>query len=376
MQRNYNADLIKRMEENEKVEEYDGVKVLVKPIPEGGNPGDMDPRLYKSMKMMPIMSKFMPKQKKDATILEKIMPLRKMFGEYKGIEMVDSGIVTQNIIVKSADGYDVPVLIYKREKAGKNLPIMVYYHGGGFFGGGTHIVEQMCKLLVTEYDCIALNVDYRLCPENSYPAPFDDCWAATKWIYDHAKSLDGDPSKIAIGGDSAGGNLAAGIALKDRDENLGMVKLQVLLYPAVNISGKETEYYHGVDNSKYQMSKKHKRVLKCVIKMMQGMLGGGDDGNMLEELYLQGHGSADSIYVSPLLDDFHDLPATLLMFGEHDMLVFEDFAYAKSATVKGAKIKTVVFRGLGHGFADQIGVVPQAEEAIREIAKVMKEEFK
>ena len=124
------------------------------------------------------------------------------------------------------------------------------------------------------------------------------------------------------------------------------------------------------------MSKKHKRVLKCVIKMMQGMLGGGDDGNMLEELYLQGHGSADSIYVSPLLDDFHDLPATLLMFGEHDMLVFEDFAYAKSATVKGAKIKTVVFRGLGHGFADQIGVVPQAEEAIREIAKVMKEEFK
>ncbi len=368
MARRYDPALLDAMRSRQREREYEGVPVLIKPIPEGGIPGDMDPRLYKSMRLMPLFSKFMFKTKKDATIEETVEPLKKMFADYKGDYIDDLPVTTQRITVPSADGYPVPVRIYKREQAGSSLPVFVYYHGGGFFGGGPDIVEQMCRLLVQKLDCIALNVDYRLCPESHYPHPLDDCWEATRWAYENAESLGADPHKLAVGGDSAGGNLAAAVTLRDREEGTGMVKLQVLLYPAVNLAGKNTEFYHGVDMAKYRISKRHRRVLTSVLKMMTGMLS---DTSLLDRIYLQGHLSPEHIYASPLLDDFHGLPETLLIFGEHDMLAFEDFAYAQTAVKAGVPIKTVIYEGISHGFADQTGVMPQAEDVMQEIADQM-----
>ena len=103
------------------------------------------------------------------------------------------------------------------------------------------------------------------------------------------------------------------------------------------------------------------------------MLAGQDSGNLLEAIYLQGHLDPEHIYASPLLDDFHALPPTLLAFGEHDFLAFEDFAYARHAAKAGVLLRTIVYRGLGHGFADQIGVMPQAEDLMGEIAAMMRE---
>lgn len=369
MARKYDLSLLDNMRSNEKEMKFEGVRILVKPIPEGGQPGNMDPRLYKSMRMMPLMSHFLPTPKKDADILEKILPLRKMFNTYKGDIIVNEGVEIQHITVKSTDSHTVPVRIYKRSNAGKDLPVFVYYHGGGFFGGGPDIVEQMCMVLVKDLDCVVLNVDYRLCPEAHYPQPLDDCWYATRWAYEHAEELGADRTKLAVGGDSAGGNLAAAISLRDREEKTNMVKLQVLLYPVVNISGKETEFYHGTDINKYQRSKKHAKVLNSVLPMMMQLLNGDD--NMLENVYLQGYLPKENIYASPLLDDFHSLPPTLLIFGEHDMLVFEDIAYARTAQKAKVPLKTIIYRGMGHGFADQIGVAPQAEDCIGEIAKAM-----
>lgn len=376
MERKYDTALLTAMQTNEKQEMFQDVQVLVKPIPEGGAPGDMDPRVYKSMKMMPLLMHFMPKPKPNQTVLEKILPLRKMFNEYKGIALVKTGVTTQRFTAASADGYAVPVRVYRREKAGQNLPMLVYYHGGGFFGGGPDIVEQMCKLLVQNIDCVVLNVDYRLCPEHAYPAPLDDCFYATKWARDNAEKLGGDAKRMAVAGDSAGGNLAAAVTLRDRDEKTDMVKLQVLIYPAVNVSGKETEFYHGVDFAKYQHSakKRQAKVLDSTLKMMGGMMGSDPkNGNMLENVYLQGHLAPQHIYASPLLADMKGLPPTLLIFGEHDFLAFEDFAYAQTATKAGVPLKTIVYRGIGHGFADQIGVAPQAEDCIKEIAARMKD---
>lgn len=372
MKRNYDENLVKQMQKNQYTETKDGVKILVKPIPEGGEDGAMDPRLYKSMRFLPILARFMPKPKKNQTVLEQIMPFRKMFGEYKGIQMVEEGVETKRFSVKGEDGYQIPVRMYQRTNHGKNLPVFVYYHGGGFFGGSPDIVEQMCKLLVTQLDCIAFNIDYRLCPENHYPQPLDDCFAATKWVHEHVVEYGGNPGKIAVSGDSAGGNLAAAVTLRDREEKTGMVKMQVLLYPAVNIAGQHTEFYKGVNPDKYRCTKKHGKVIKSMFAMMNGMASSGTS-NMLDDVYLQGHEKKEHIYASPILDDMHELPPTLLLFGEHDFLVFENFAYARTLTKAGIPLKTVVYRGLGHGFADQIGVVPQAEDCMNEIALYMKE---
>lgn len=375
MNRKYDEALVAVMQNQVQEVEYEGIAIRVKPIPDGGDDGDMDPRLYKGMKRMPLLMKFMPKPKKDQTPLESILPLRKMFGEYKGIQMVTEGVETNHVKVASADGYEVPVRIYKRSNAGDKLPMFVYYHGGGFFGGGPDIVEQMCKLLVTNYDCVAFNVDYRLCPESHYPAPLDDCFYATLWARDHAAELGGDNSRMAVAGDSAGGNLAAAVTLRDREEGSGMVKAQVLIYPLVTMSGQDTAFYHGSAPEKYHISKKHAKVLNAMIAMMSGM-GGGDEQDMLGGIYLQGHLPADHIYASPLLDSQQDVPPTLLLFGEHDMLVFQDIAYAKTLQAAGRSVQTIVYRGMGHGFADQIGVSPQAEDCILETAKFLQETLK
>ncbi len=124
-----------------------------------------------------------------------------------------------------------------------------------------------------------------------------------------------------------------------------MVKMQVLLYPAVNIARRETEFFHGMNPEKYHCSKKHEKVIKTMFSMMSGMMGGQAGSNMLEEVYLQGHLEKEHIYASPLLDDMHDLPPTLLLFGEHDFLVFEDFAYARTLQKAGTALKMVVYRG-------------------------------
>jgi len=370
MARRYEEALLDKIRKGQYDTEYKGVTVLVKPIPEGGADGEVDPRLYKGIRLMPLMMHFLPKAKKDATIEQQIAMPRKMFGEYKGDYVVTEGVDTQYITVKSTDGYEVPVRIYKRSNAGTELPMLVYYHGGGFFGGGPDIVEQMCKVLVRDLDCVVLNVDYRLCPEAHYPQPFDDCWAATCWAYEHAEELGAAKKKLAVSGDSAGGNLAAAITLRDREEGTHMVGLQALIYPAVNISGKHTDFYHGTDPAKYHKTKRQGKAVDSMYQMM-GMLVSGS-GNMLDDVYLQGHLALEHIYASPILDDFHDLPTTLLAFGEHDFLAFEDFAYARHAAKAGVDLKTIIYRGLGHGFADQIGVMPQAEDLMAEIADMMK----
>lgn len=375
MPRTYDMSLVKALREGERNVTYKGVPITVRPIPEGGAPGDMDPRVYKSMKLMPILSHFMPKTDPDAPIEKTVATYRKMFADYKGTVVVDKGVNVREVHVASSDGYEVPARVYTREDApaGATRPLLVFYHGGGFFGGGPHIVEQMCELLVTKLDCAIVSVDYRLCPENHYPQPLDDCWAVTRWAYEHAAELGADASKFAVAGDSAGGNLAAAITLRDRDEQTGMVGLQALLYPVVNVPGEPVGHYQGVDVSKYRVGKRHRRVLNSVLNMMCSMMG--SESKLLDKVYTQGKVDPKTIYVSPLFDDFHDLPKTLLIFGEHDMLVFEDFAYARSLVDAGVDLTTIVYEGIVHGFADQIGVMPQAEDVIDEIAEQMRATF-
>ena len=167
------------------------------------------------------------------------------------------------------------------------------------------------------------------------------------------------------------GNLAAAITLRDRDEGTGMVGMQALIYPAVNISGKHTEFYHGTNPADYHTTRRSKKPVEAMYRMMGMLTGSG--GNMLENVYLQGYLEPEHRYASPILDDFHEIPPTLLAFGEHDFLAFENFAYARHAVKAGVPIRTIVYRGLGHGFADQIGVMPQAEDLMAEIAAMMKE---
>ncbi len=123
------------------------------------------------------------------------------------------------------------------------FPIVMFYHGGGFVLGGLDSHEAVCRLLSQQSGAIVLSVDYRLAPEHKFPAAVDDCLAATRWAADNAASLNGDPDRLAVSGDSAGGNLAAVIAMRIRDEGGPALRGQLLIYPVADHYHPGTQSY-------------------------------------------------------------------------------------------------------------------------------------
>ncbi len=127
----------------------------------------------------------------------------------------------------------IPIRIYTPEGPMRIRPLFVYYHGGGYVCGSRDSYDAVCRLLTRESACVLASVDYRLAPEHPAPEPFEDCWAALEWIVAHAAELGADASRLAIGGDSAGGGLAASVAVKARDVGAPRMSHQMLVYPAV-----------------------------------------------------------------------------------------------------------------------------------------------
>src|SRR5205814_1116533 len=141
----------------------------------------------------------------------------------------------------------IPLRIYRPAGVPASTPLagLVYFHGGGWVIGDLETHDVLCRQLTAESGASVVSVDYRLAPEHKFPAAADDAWAATRWVVDHAGELGVDPTKLAVGGDSAGGNLAAVVALQARDAGGPKVALQVLLYPVTDL-GAETQSYRDL----------------------------------------------------------------------------------------------------------------------------------
>ena len=139
----------------------------------------------------------------------------------------------ENRIVGHGDVTDIPVRIYWPSAEPGNLPIVVFYHGGGFALGDLDTHDPVARAHAVGAEAIVVSVDYRLAPEHPFPAGVDDCWAALQWVAEHAAELGGDPTRIAVAGDSAGGNLAAVTALRARDEGGPRLAFQLLWYPSI-----------------------------------------------------------------------------------------------------------------------------------------------
>jgi acetyl esterase len=139
----------------------------------------------------------------------------------------------ENRIIGHGDVTDVPVRIYWPQSEPGNLPIVVFYHGGGFALGDLDTHDPVARAHAVGADAIVVSVDYRLAPEHPFPAGLDDSWAALQWTAEHAAELGGDPARIAVAGDSAGGNFAAVIAQRARDEGGPALAFQLLWYPSI-----------------------------------------------------------------------------------------------------------------------------------------------
>jgi acetyl esterase len=235
------------------------------------------------------------------------------------------------------------------------LPVLIYYHGGGWVMGDLDTHDTLCRELANLAGCALVAVDYRLAPEQPFPAAVADCVAATRWVHDHAGELKLDGSRLAVGGDSAGGNLAAVVSIDARDRGDPPIAFQLLIYPATDMHCTAPSH---VENG-------------------QGYLLTRDTID-----YFVGHYIADRTQhgdwrASPLLcPDLSNLPPALVLTAGFDPLRDEGAAYAKRLTACGNRAAYVLFPRQIHGFVTMGKVIDEAGTAIAlcagELRRVLK----
>ena len=215
MKRKYDLRLVEALQGNQETMTFKGAKVILKSIPDRNKPGEMDPRLAKAMRNALILMRFMPKGLMKMDLSPKgLAKLRLTFNAVKSIPIVTKTIEVTNNSVMAEDGAEIPIRIYTTSTMTDGQPILYYIHGGGFFAGHPEVVEESVKLIVERYDIPVVSVDYRLAPENPFPTSHDDVFSVYRWILDHSAEFHGDPNKVFVGGDSAGGNLAQSVSTR------------------------------------------------------------------------------------------------------------------------------------------------------------------
>ena len=224
---------------------------------------------------------------------------------------------------------DIPIRIYW-PSLGDRQPILVFYHGGGFRLGDLDTYDPICRDLTDRSGAIVVSVGYRLAPEDVYPAAVDDSYAALEWVHAHAADIGGDAMRIAVGGDSAGGNLAAVVSLKARDLAGAPIVFQLLIYPVLDLAEMETE--------------SHKL-------FAEGYLIGGAAAEFTRDVYLPNPADRRHPYASPLLaDDLTDLPPALVITAGFDPLRDEGEVYARKLADAGVQARASRYEGVPHAF--------------------------
>lgn len=248
---------------------------------------------------------------------------------------------TEEIAIE-VEGGQIPVRVYHPADV-QNLPVLIYFHGGGWVLGNVDTHDGYCRALAAGAGIKVVSVDYRLAPEHKFPTAAEDCYAATCWISKNAASLGGDPQRIAVGGDSAGGNLAAVVALMARDRSGPEIAFQLLNYPITDFDLETASYNENAAG--YGLTK--------------------DTMNWFWNHYLPTPKDASNPYACPLkAESLASLPPALVVTAEYDPLRDEGEAYARRLSKEGGATELVRYDGMIHGFTRRYRIWPAAGDAI------------
>ena len=250
----------------------------------------------------------------------------------------------------------IKVRIYtpQASKEHSSLPVLVWYHGGGFVIGDLDSHDSACRALANQAECLVVAVDYRLAPEHKFPGAVEDCEAALHWVAAHATELGGDPGRIAVGGDSAGGNLAAVVALLAREKGGPKLCFQLLIYPCV-APEPETPSHH-------QFAEGYLLTRKTITWFFKQYLRSSKD-------------TRDPRYAPLEEKDLSLLPPALVIVAGFDPLRDEGVDYAKALIDAGNQVTLSNYEGMIHGFYLMGGMLDKANQAIEESAEHLKSAF-
>jgi acetyl esterase len=249
---------------------------------------------------------------------------------------------------------EIPLRLYRPlgSSPQQALPVLVYYHGGGWVIGNRDSHDVLCRQLANGSGCAVVSVDYRMGPEHRFPAAVDDSLAATRWVHANAASLQLDPKRLAVGGDSAGGNLAAVVALTARDSGDLPILFQLLIYPA-------TDQRRGWPSHQTNG---------------QGYLLTSDSITYFHDHYIDDPKHDLDWRASPLLHQDHgQLPPAFVLIAGYDPLRDEGLAYAQKLTEAGSRAALVNFERQIHGFITMGRVIDEAHVAVQLCAAQLRE---
>lgn len=261
----------------------------------------------------------------------------------------------KDLVMKGPAG-DIPLRLYRGSalQPGKPQPVLVYYHGGGWVIGGLDSHDGVCRDLANGANCTVISVDYRMGPEHKFPAAVDDSIAALEWIAANAKDLGIDPGRLAVGGDSAGGNLSAVVSIHARDNGGPKIAFQMLVYPACDMTtdkGSIVEFAEQLPLTRATM-------------------------DWFMDLYLADKKDAEDWRASPAkAKSLKGLPPAYVMTAGMDPLRDEGEAYAKALAAAGVPVEAKRFDGQIHGFITMGKFVQDAHVAAREMSRVLKAAF-
>ncbi len=245
----------------------------------------------------------------------------------------------------------IPLRIYVPDGEGP-LPVLVYLHGGGWVRGSLEAYDGLCRRLANRAGRLVVSVDYRRAPEAPFPAGLEDCYRATEWTATHAADLGGRPDRVAVGGDSAGGNLAAAVTLAARDRNGPQLARQLLIYPAVNPPSVRWFDSYEENGTGYFLE----------MESIEWYL----------EQYLPRESDVGNQYAFPIrARNFSELPPATVLTAGFDPLVDEGAAYVERLTDAGVDVDHLHYGSQIHGFVSLYEQIDEGREAIDELAATL-----
>lgn len=248
-------------------------------------------------------------------------------------------------------GGDVPVRIYWPNATGTR-PAVLYFHGGGHVLGNLDTHDVVARNLCGGSDAVVVSVDYRMGPEQRFPAAVEDAWAAYRWLVATARALGADPARIAVCGDSAGGNLAAVLALLARDAGETAIRLQALIYPVAD--------YGLADDSYRRYAEGYGVLTRAAMQWFQ-------------RHYLRSADDAEDWRASPIRAASHaGLPPAVIVGAECDVLHDEGVRYAETLRAAGVAVDHREFAGMIHGFFGMTPAIDDAVAAQRHVADALR----
>ncbi len=242
---------------------------------------------------------------------------------------------------------DLPIRIYHPAGQGP-FPALVLFHGSGWVVANLDVADAPARALANRTGCVIVAVNYQKAPEHKFPVPFDDCYATAVWVAEHAGELSVDPARIGVAGDSAGGNLAAAVALKARDAGGPVLAYQLLIYPATN---------YDLDTP-------------SALANAEGYLLQRESMRWFWDHYLSEPSDAENPLACPLrAPDLSGLPPAFVVTAEFDPLCDDGDRYAEALRAAGVAVSHRRYDGMLHGFFWMAGVLDQARALYEEIGK-------